>query len=64
LGAALLLGRGVRKPLPAASSQQDGAGGEQTAMRPRIDFSTSLGALDQAQKLLDESEQQLKERTR
>ena len=64
LAAALQLGRGVRKPLPAASSQQDAAGGEQTAMRPRINFSASLGAIDRAQKLLDESEAQLKERNR
>ena len=64
LAAALLLGRSVRKELPAVLSQHDGAGGEQTAVRPRINFSPSLGALDRAKKLLDESEEQLKERTR
>jgi chemotaxis protein MotC len=64
LAAALLLGRGVRKALPAASPQHDAAGGEQTAVRPRINFSASLGVLDRAQKLLDESEEQLKERSR
>jgi chemotaxis protein MotC len=64
LVAALQLGRGVRMPLPAASTPLDGTKAEQTAMRPRIDFSGSLGALDRAQKLLDESEAQLKERNR
>ena len=64
LAAALLLGRGVRKPLPAVTTQHDRAGGEQTAVRPRIDFSASLGAVNRAQKLLDESEEQLKERNR
>ena len=64
LAAALLLGRSVRKPLPAVSSPGGVAGGEQTAVRPRINFSASLGALDRAQKLLDESEAQLKERNR
>lgn len=64
LAAALQLGRGVRMPLPAPPLQLDGAKVEQTAMRPRINFSGSLGALDRAQKLLDESEAQLKEQNR
>ena len=64
LAAALLLGRGVRKPLPAAAAHREASSGEQTAVRPRIDFSASLGVVNRAQKLLDESAEQLKERNR
>jgi chemotaxis protein MotC len=64
LAAALVLGRNVRKALPAAPAQRDDAGRGQTAVRPRIDFSASLAAVDRAQKLLDESEERLKEKNR
>ena len=64
LNAALLLGRNVRKPLPAAPAQFEASGGDQTAVRPRIDFSASLGTVNRAQKLLEESAEQLKERKR
>jgi chemotaxis protein MotC len=60
LTAALTLGRNVRRALPEVPAQQDGAGTGQTAMRPRIDFSASLAAVDRAQKLLDESESAIK----
>ena len=64
LAAALVLGRNVRKALPAAPAQRDDVGRGQTAVRPRIDFSASLAAVDRAQKLLDESEERLKEKDR
>jgi chemotaxis protein MotC len=64
LAAALMLGRNVRKALPAVSAQHDEPSGQQTVVRPRIDFSASLAAVDRAQKLLDESSAQLKERNR
>uniref|UniRef100_Q07SG3 Putative chemotaxis protein n=1 Tax=Rhodopseudomonas palustris (strain BisA53) TaxID=316055 RepID=Q07SG3_RHOP5 len=64
LAAALALGRTVRKPLPAASTETDWDDGEPTAVRPRIDFSSSIGAIDLAEKLLDQSKDQLKERKR
>ena len=64
LTAALTLGRSVRKPLPMASAQSDPSGDKQTLMRPRIDFSASLAAVNRAQTLLDESKEQLKERDR
>jgi chemotaxis protein MotC len=63
LDAALKLGRNVRKSLPVVAERPAGAV-EETAMRPRIDFSTSLAAVGQAQKLLDESNARLKEQTR
>lgn len=64
LAAARTLGRNVRKALPAGPTLRASAGAEQTAVRPRIDFSASLAAVDHAQKLLDESSEQLKERKR
>jgi chemotaxis protein MotC len=64
LSAALALGRNVRKPPLATPTEVDWADGGQTAVRPRIDFSSSAGAIDFAQKLLDESKEQLKERKR
>lgn len=64
LAAALLLGRSVRKPMPEASTQREASAEGQTAVRPRIDFSASAGAVSRAQKLLDESAEQLKERNR
>jgi chemotaxis protein MotC len=64
LRAALAVGRNVRKALPPAAEQQDRSGEAQTSMRPRIDFSASLAAVDRAQTLLDQSKEQLKERDR
>ncbi|ABD86672.1 chemotaxis protein [Rhodopseudomonas palustris] len=64
LAAALKLGRTVRKALPTVSAKVDVDDGVPTAMRPRIDFSASLGAINRAQQLLDESGAQLKERNR
>jgi chemotaxis protein MotC len=45
-------------------AQSDDNGAQKTAMRPRIDFSRSLAMVDRAQKLLDASQEQLKEKTR
>jgi chemotaxis protein MotC len=64
LAAALQLGRTVRKGLPVAMPPGVVTENERTAVRPRIDFSASLATVDRAQKLLDESKEQLKERTR
>jgi chemotaxis protein MotC len=64
LAAALNVGRNVRKELPAVSTKVELNDGIPTAMRPRIDFSGSLRAIDRAQKLLEESDAQLKERNR
>ena len=60
LTAALTLGSNVRKALPEVAAQRDEAGRGKTAMRPRINFTRSLAAVDRAQKLLDESERALK----
>lgn len=62
--AALAIGLNVRKALPEAKAKVDGSGEARTAMRPRIDFSHSLAAVDRAQKLLDASQEQLKEKAR
>lgn len=62
--AALAIGLNVRKALPEAKAKSDGSSEAKTAMRPRIDFSRSLAAVDRAQKLLDASQEQLKEKTR
>jgi chemotaxis protein MotC len=64
LEAALKLGQNVRKALPVASEKHDVPGAEKTAVRPRIDFRNSVATIDRAQKLLDESEEQLKEKNR
>jgi chemotaxis protein MotC len=64
LDAALALGRTVRKPLPAASSKNEWADGAQTSVRPRIDFSASGEAIARAQRLLEQSKDQTKERQR
>jgi chemotaxis protein MotC len=64
LTAALTIGRNVRKALPAVSEQQHQSNGGQTSLRPRIDFSASLAAVNRAQSLLDQSKEQLKERDR
>jgi len=64
LGAALALGRNVRKPPPATSTRGDWADAAPTSVRPRIDFSASAEAISRAQKLLDESQDQTKERKR
>lgn len=64
LAAALAVGRNVRKALPAVSTAPDRGPDEQTAMRPRIDFGTSLATLDRAEQLLKESNEQLKETER
>ena len=64
LAAALSMGRNVRKALPPAPADRDDSVAQQTSMRPRVNFSASLAAVDRAQKLLDESAAQLKERTR
>jgi chemotaxis protein MotC len=62
--AALAIGLNVRKALPEAKARSDGSSEAKTAMRPRIDFSRSLAAVDRAQKLLDASQEQLKEKAR
>ncbi|WP_371420312.1 chemotaxis protein [Tardiphaga sp.] len=62
--AALAIGLNVRKALPEAKAKSDGSSEAKTAMRPRIDFSRSLAAVDRAQKLLDASQEQLREKTR
>ncbi|MES2029337.1 MAG: chemotaxis protein [Pseudomonadota bacterium] len=62
--AALAIGLNVRKALPEAKAKSDGSSEPKTAMRPRIDFSRSLAAVDRAQKLLDASQEQLREKTR
>ncbi|WP_441244066.1 chemotaxis protein [Tardiphaga sp. 768_D3_N2_1] len=62
--AALAIGLNVRKALPEAKAKSDGSSEAKTAMRPRIDFSRSLAAVDRAQKLLDASQEQLKEKAR
>ncbi|WP_441278801.1 chemotaxis protein [Tardiphaga sp. 172_B4_N1_3] len=62
--AALAIGLNVRKALPEAKAKSDGSSEAKTAMRPRIDFSRSLAAVDRAQKLLDASQEQLKEKVR
>jgi chemotaxis protein MotC len=62
--AALAIGLNVRKALPEAQAKSDGNGEPKTVMRPRIDFSRSVAAVDRAQKLLDASQEQLKEKTR
>lgn len=64
LAAALAVERNVRKELPVVSAAPDDPGERQTAMRPRIDFSGSLATLGRAQKLLKESDEQLKEADR
>jgi chemotaxis protein MotC len=64
LRAALTVGRNVKRALPAAPALQDQSGEAQTSMRPRIDFSRSLSAVNRAQVLLDASKEQLKERAR
>lgn len=62
--AALAIGLNVRKALPEAKARSDGSGEPKTVMRPRIDFSRSVAAVDRAQKLLDASQEQLKEKIR
>ncbi|WP_398476214.1 chemotaxis protein [Tardiphaga sp.] len=61
--AALAIGLNVRKALPEAAKTVSDTG-PMTVMRPRIDFTKSLAVVDQAQKLLDQSQEQLKETTR
>lgn len=64
LAAALAVSRNVHKELPAVSTSPDDSGERQTAMRPRIDFSESLATLGRAERLLNESGEQLKEANR
>ncbi|AXK81732.1 chemotaxis protein [Pseudolabrys taiwanensis] len=64
LAAALTVGGNVRRALPSVSAPPDTAADDQTAVRPRIDFGTSLATLDQAEQLLKESDAQLKETNR
>ncbi|MCK9908096.1 chemotaxis protein [Microbacteriaceae bacterium K1510] len=64
LAAALAVGRNVRKALPAVSAPPERQHEEQTAMRPRIDFDTSLATLGRAEQLLKESNEQVKETNR
>lgn len=64
LAAALAVGRTVRKALPAVSTPPERQREEQTAMRPRIDFGTSLATLGRAERLLKESNERLKETNR
>jgi len=59
LGAALELGRNLRKPPVLAAAPDEAADATETAVRPRIDFTPSAAALDRANKLLDSSKQQL-----
>lgn len=61
--AALAIGLNVRKVLPDAAKGGSDAG-PKTVMRPRIDFSKSSAVVGHAQKLLDESQEQLKETPR
>lgn len=61
--AALAIGLNVRKALPEAAKHDDSIS-PKTVMRPRIDFSQSMAVVDHAQKLLDLSQQQLKETNR
>lgn len=63
LTAALAIGLNVRKALPEAAKGGSDAG-PKTVMRPRIDFARSNAVVDHAQKLLDQSQEQLKETTR
>jgi chemotaxis protein MotC len=63
LTAALAIGLNIRKALPEAA-KGGGDTGPKTVMRPRIDFARSTAVVDHAQKLLDESQEQLKEKTR
>jgi chemotaxis protein MotC len=63
LTAALAIGLNVRKALPEAA--KGGSDTEpKTVMRPRIDFARSIAVVDHAQKLLDQSQEQLKEKTK
>jgi chemotaxis protein MotC len=64
LTAARMLGRSVRKPLPEASAPPEPSGAKSSLMRPRIDFTAPIAAVNRAQTLLDESKEQLKERDR
>lgn len=64
LTAARMLGRSVRKPLPEASAPPEPSGVKASLMRPRIDFTAPIAAVNRAQTLLDESKEQLKERDR
>jgi chemotaxis protein MotC len=64
LTAALAMGRNVRKALPDVPVKGTRPQAEQTGVRPRIDFSASLSIVDRAQKLLDESAEQLKDKSR
>ncbi len=61
--AALAIGLNVRKALPEAA-KGGGDMGPRTVMRPRIDFARSIAVVDHAQRLLDQSQDQLKEKTR
>lgn len=61
--AALAIGLNVRKALPEPATVVMETG-PTTVMPPRIDFSRSLAVVDQAQKLLDQSLEQLKEKAR
>lgn len=60
LTAALAIGLNVRKALPDAAKAVDDAG-PKTVMRPQIDFARSTAVVDHAQKLLDQSQERLKE---
>lgn len=61
--AALSIGLNVRKALPEAAKGSSDTG-PKTVMRPRIDFTRSMAVVDHAQKLLDQSQDQLKEKMR
>lgn len=63
LTAALAIGLNVRKALPEAAKGGSDVN-PKTVMRPRIDFARSTAVVDHAQKLLDQSQEQLKEITR
>ena len=61
--AALAVGLNVRKALPDGTKSVSDAG-PKTVMRPKIDFARSTSVVDHAQKLLDQSQEQLKETIR
>jgi chemotaxis protein MotC len=64
LRAALAVGRNVRKVRPVVTAQQDPSSESRTSARPRIDFTPSRKAIERAETLLDQSQQQLTQQER
>ncbi|MEW6645324.1 MAG: chemotaxis protein [Pseudomonadota bacterium] len=64
LRAALAVGRSVRKVRTVVTAQREPSGEGAPSLRPRIDFTPSRKAIEQAETLLDQSQQQLKQRDR